>query len=305
MSTHLTGVDSEYALRSLHHETKMLALYRRQAAANPALRRAWVNACCRAAAFEWVLSQDCDKVELLWREAVHVLQQSCAAHSPNTRPETDQLLLGLHLALITREAEAFRSLAHFATQAQSLRTARQTTVSTRYHLVEGYGLLAVALLEQRLEPARAALQSLRAALATSNCQSWRRHAPNLLAAGWWMAEHRAVCMLLKAVTEIILQSDAPAIASSPWLLPASARFSPEPTPPFSAQFALAMDDALLRLEKFVTLDAAHHPKLFLWIPGLALCHFARSAQVSLEWLSQRFSPPQPGYTRLPEALLHF
>ncbi|MFN7928249.1 MAG: hypothetical protein U0Y68_09910 [Blastocatellia bacterium] len=244
MSTHLTGVDSEYALRSLHHETKMLALYRRQAAANPALRRAWVNACCRAAAFEWVLSQDCDKVELLWREAVHVLQQSCAAHSPNTRPETDQLLLGLHLALITREAEAFRSLAHFATQAQSLRTARQplsaraTTLSKAtacwpspyWNNAWNQHLGGIAI------PPRGAVQW---------CQSWRRHAPNLLAAGWWMAEHRAVCMLLKAVTEIILQSDAPAIASSPWLLPAS-RFSPEPTPPFSAQFALAMDDALLR-----------------------------------------------------------
>ena len=69
------------------------------------------------------------------------------------------------------------------------------------------------------------------------------------------------------------------------------------------EFARTADDTLERLEHFIEHDPDHHPKLYVWLPGLALCALAASAGFPTAWLAERHTGEAAGYARLPPELL--
>ncbi|MDQ3805859.1 MAG: hypothetical protein M3416_18770, partial [Acidobacteriota bacterium] len=117
---------------------------------------------------------------------------------------------------------------------------------------------------------------------------WERQFPEPLDAAWRTSEHEAVCLLLGAVARRVAAEGAPEETDADAL---------------AGEFARTVDDTLLRLERFVRADSNHHPKLYVWLPGLALCALAASAALPVGWLAERFDANAPGYERLPPELL--
>ena len=73
MSASANPTSADYDLRSLNHERRMLAVYRRQSSHDPAALQPLANACWRAASFEWALYRDPETVRRLWGEAADTL----------------------------------------------------------------------------------------------------------------------------------------------------------------------------------------------------------------------------------------
>src|SRR5829696_8183485 len=231
MSAHQPSGD--YDLRSLHHERRMLAVYRRQAAHDAGALQPLANACWRAACFEWALYRDAGTVRRLWGEAAAALARGFARRQPGFDPSPDQLVLALHFAIAAREREAFSALAMSAPNLRdgALREARAFRPSrAHFHLAEG-----CALVEQKPNPARAAVASLEAARAESDRGWWERQFPDPLDSAWRVSEHEAVCALLSAVARRV--ADAPT-GSTPEESDADA----------AAEFARTVDETLARLE---------------------------------------------------------
>src|ERR671916_778996 len=202
MSADANSKPGDYDLRSLQHERRMLAVYRRQAATDASALQPLANACWRAASFEWALYGDSDTVRRLWGEAAGALARGFARRQPGFDPSPDQLILALHFAIAARERDAFTTLAMSAPNLRdgALREARAFRSSrAHFHLAEGYALTARALVEQKAHPARAAVASLEAARAESDRGWWERQFPDPLDAAWRVSEHEAVCALLSAV----------------------------------------------------------------------------------------------------------
>jgi hypothetical protein len=285
-----------YDLRSLSHERRMLSVYRARVADGDASHaQPLANACWRASMFEWALYRDADVVRRLWVEAARTLAEGFARRRPGFDPSPDQLTLALHFAVASREREAFTqiALAAPASREGALRGARAFRTSrAHFHLAEGYALLARALVERRPNAARAAVQSLDAARQESDRGWWERQFPGPLDAAWRASEHDAVCALLGAVARRLVGQDTDGGA---------ARVEDEAE--LSAEFARTVDDALVRLKRFTETDANHHPKLYVWLPGLAACALAASAALPVGWLSQRYESRADGYERLPFELL--
>ena len=209
-------------------------------------------------------------------------------------PSPDQLILALHFAVASREREAFTqvALAAPASREGALRGARAFRTSrAHFHLAEGYALVARSLVERQANAARAAVQSLEAARAENDRGWWERQFPDPLDAAWRASEHESVCALLGAVARrLATQGDDAARA--------------EDEDELAAYFARTVDETLLRLKRFVETDANHHPKLYVWLPGLAVCALAASASLPVGWLAERYESKADGYERLPFELLN-
>jgi len=281
---------TDYDLRSLNHERRMLAVYRQSSHTDAGALQPLANACWRASCFEWALYRDAETVRRLWGEGAHALVQGFARRRQSFDPSPDQLILALHLSIAARARDAFTELAFSAPnlRAGALRDARAFRGSrAHFHLAEGYALVARALAEHKQSPARAAVDSLAAAREENDAGWWERQYPDALEATWRMREHDAVCALLSAVAHRIAdESHDEALAERT-----------------AADFAQAVDEALVRLEQFVERDMNHHPKLYIWLPGIALCALAASARLPVEWLQERYQKRVIGYTRLPVELL--
>ncbi|HEX8455933.1 MAG TPA: hypothetical protein VF656_01325 [Pyrinomonadaceae bacterium] len=294
----MAALSSDYDLRSLQHERRMLVEYRRGAPQDAALLQPLANACWRAASFEWQLYADADTVRHLWGEAAHALAQGFTRRRPGFDPSPDQFTLALHFSIAAREREVFTALALTDTEARArvLREARAFRGSRAHlHLAEGYAQVARALVERAAAPARAAGELLAASLAESDHGWWHRQFPTALDAAWRISEHEALCVLLGAVARRLVKAYS--------VEPGDAR-DEEWNDEEAAQFERVVDETLLRLEQFVEHDPNHHPKLYLWLPGLALCALAASAGLPMDWLAARHEDDAgTSYARLPLALL--
>ena len=82
------------------------------------------------------------------------------------------------------------------------------------------------------------------------------------------------------------------------------RRGPKSEDDLATDFARTVDETLVRLKRFVETDANHHPKLYVWLPGLAVCALAASAALPVGWLSERYESKADGYERLPFELLN-
>ncbi len=276
----------------------MLSSYRRKVAdGDAAFAQALANACWRASSFEWALYRDAETVRRLWGEAARTLAEGFTRRRPGFDPSPDQLVLALHFAIAAREREAFTQLARAPAPAsregalhgaQAFRTSR-----AHFHLAEGYAHVARALVERKHGAALAAAESLDAARRESDSGWWERQYPNPLEAAWRAAEHDAVCLLLGAVA----RRAAEGLAEE-----TQAPLTDEGE--LAAEFARTVDDALVRLRRFVSRDQNHHPKLYVWLPGLALCALAASAALPTAWLAERHERNADGYEHLPAELLH-
>ncbi|MFN0121535.1 MAG: hypothetical protein ACKV2V_13665 [Blastocatellia bacterium] len=282
--------DLAYVKRSLRHERKMMRAYRERIATDAGVAGLRAGACARAAAFEWALAADPQSCQALWSEAAGALADAAERETPGAR----RLIHGLHLAIASRNGEAFRRQAYAASHTSQHTPDLQNRPHA--HLLEGYAMLAVSLLERNYAPARAASQALGAALSVSDRQWWRRKAPSLSEAAWLMAEHRAVCTLLRAVADTLARGDTSGnspydnvMEATPWQL--------------AARFALATDEALLRLDRFLRVATSHQPGLYVWLPGLAIVTLGASAGLPMRWLRERYQNAAPGYERLPLELL--
>lgn len=285
-----------YESRSLNHERRMLAVYRAKVADGDASHaQPLANACWRASMFEWALYREAEVVRRHWAEAARTLAEGFARRRHGFDPSPDQLTLALHFAVASREREAFKqiALASPASREGALRGARAFRTSrAHFQLAEGYALVARALVEQQPNAARAAVQSLDAARHDSDRGWWERQFPDPLDAAWRESEHDAICALLGAVARRLTIQDGDGASS----------FKDEDE--LSEEFARTVDDALLRLKRFVETDANHHPKLYVWLPGLAVCALAASAQLPMSWLAARYESNADGYERLPMELLN-
>jgi hypothetical protein len=293
MSAPANSTPGDYDLRSLNHERRMVALYRRQAAHDAAALQSLANACWRAACFEWALYREAETVRRLWGEAATALARGFALRQPGFDPSPDQLVLALHFAIAAREREAFQTLALTAPNIRegALRGARAFRSSrAHFHLAEGYALVARALVEQKSHPARAAVAALDAARAESDRGWWERQFPDPLDAAWRVSEHEAICALLSAV--------ARRVAAEP-----SEAMPEEDEEAAAEEFARTIDETLARLGHFIEHDPNHHPKLYAWLPGLSLCALAASAGFPMGWLAERHEREAEGYARLPPELL--
>ena len=291
---------TDYDMRSLQHERRMLETYRRRVSqGDTACLQPLANAAWRASMFEWALYRDAGTVRRLWAEAARTLAEGFTRSRAGFDPSPDQFVLALHFAIASRERDAFTALASSGTnlregllsQAQAFRGSRP-----HFHLAEGYALVASALVERRSSPALAASASLVAAREESESSWWDRQFPDALDAAWRMCEHEAVCLLLESVARRILEVSGESEAEE-----ARRAHAGQSGPDFSQ----SVDETLRRLEKFVELDSNHHPKLYVWLPGLALCALAVSAALPMEWLDERHAAQAPGYTRLPLELLRY
>jgi hypothetical protein len=293
MSVNANSTTGDYDLRSLNHERRMLAVYRRQSAHDASALQPLANACWRAASFEWTLYGEAETVRRLWGEAAAALARGFARRQPGFDPSPDQLILALHFAIAAREREAFATLAMSAPNLRdgALREARAFRNSrAHFHLAEGYALTARALVEQKSHPARAAVAALEAARAASDRGWWERQFPDPLDAAWRVSEHDAICALLTAVARRVADERAQPPAD-------------DAADDAAEEFARTVDETLARLEHFLAHDPNHHPKLYAWLPGLSLCALAASAAFPMNWLAERHESGAEGYARLPPELL--
>lgn len=290
-----------YDTRSLEHERRMLDTYRRESQKDASLLQPLANSCWRAACFEWALAQDAATVRDLWGEAARALAHGFARKGAGFDPSPDQFILALNLSIASREVEPFTTLAHFApgVRANALRGAQAFRgARAHFHMAEGYALIARAILERRRSPAREAIKSLRAAAEESDHAYWIEKFPEPRQAAWLASEHEAIRSILTAVASAIVNSPPVLADEAPRLAIEERSTDDDPT-----ALAAAIDEALLRLEQFVQFDPNHHPKLYVWLPGIAMCALASAAHLPVKWLEARHESNATGYTHLPLELL--
>ena len=292
-------MSDSYDARSLKHEHDMLAVYRRESARDAGLLQPLSNACLRAAAFEWALSRDPETVRRLWAEAARALARGFSRKRKGFDPSPDQFILAIELSIATREADAFTTLARFAPGVRS--TALQGAQAFRggrghFQLAESYALIAGAILERRRQPASAAIQSLAAATEDGGGGWWEERFSDPSEAVWLMAEHSGICELLKIIVESTSDKYSPSSADSGTRIAQSRTDLVE-------RFGSAMDQVLTHLKWFVESDADHHPKLYVWLPGIAISALAAAAGLPMAWMQRRHEEHAPEYSRLPLELI--
>ncbi len=263
---------TDYDSRSLQHERRMLELYRKGAESDGALLQPLANSCWRAGSFEWKLHQDPAEVRSLWGEAACALAEGFERRRSGFEPSAEQLILGLHFSIGAQRFDVARTLAH-ATAAVPINSRAPRLARASRLLLEGYQLVVRALMEQNGEYARAAQQSLMEASKTDDCD-WTK----TLATGvtdWRGAEPEIVRALLNII--------AGALDSR-----SSLRHDVTPVEGEAAtiNFGALLDSALSSLKQFTEAQINHHPKLYCWLPGVALCNLAASAGLSFDWLDQ-------------------
>lgn len=292
----------DYDLRSLQHERRMIAAYRRSSPDDATLLQPLANACWRAACFEWKLYKEVETTRRLLGEAARALAQGFSRRRAGFDPSPDQFVLALALSLAAREREAFTALALTDPNPRTgaMREAQAFTGSrSHFHLAEGFSFVAKAIFERSVQAARSALQSINAAREESDRGWWTRQFPDALDAAWRIDEHEAICLLLGAVAHKIADehatTDDPATTVETDAEAKDARVA--------EKFADAIEDALHTLRRYVEQDTHHHPKLYFWLPGIALCALARSAGIRINWLEERRAASPVEYSRLPLELI--
>jgi hypothetical protein len=275
----------------------MLVEYRRSAPTDATLLQPLANACWRASCFEWALYRDVDTTRRLWGESARALAQGFSRRRPGFDPSPDQFILALHLSIAGREREAFQSLALTNPNLRegALHDARAFQGSrAHFHLAEGYAYVARALVEGKAAPARAAIEALTSARKESDHGWWTKQFPEALDAAWRISEHDAVCLLLTEVAKQITRIHPTEGYPVDFI---------DELEDVALEFASLTDETLTRLEHFIEHDANHHPKLYVWLPGVALCALATSAGLPMEWLRERHETNATAYARLPPELL--
>lgn len=265
----------DYVARSLCHERRMIEFYRRESASDGGLIQPLANACWRAASFAWAAHRDAAAVRRLWGEAARALARGWATRQAGFDPSPDQLTLGLHLSIAAGERDAFTQLACAPSPAplalmrnpeafrgvEAFRGARALL-----DLAQGYAFLASALVGRDASIISAARELLAGARHASERLWWERQFVEPLEAAWRFKEHEATCLLLDLVAEQIAES----------------RATSESIEPRAQRFIALLDETLGELQNFVGRATDHHPKLYVWLPGVALCRLAASAHLPLE-----------------------
>jgi hypothetical protein len=291
-----------YDVRSLKHEERMLSLYRRATDGDAGLLQPLANSCVRAAAFEWVLTRDSRTVQRLWKEAARALALGFTRKPEGFDPSPDQFILAINLAIAAQEGQAFSSLARLAPGVRS--TALQGAQAFRgargqFHLAESYALISGAILERNRQPAFSAIQALEAAAASHDDEWWQQRFPDASEAAWLAAEQKAICQLLSTIIKF-----AQGGSEEDRQISTNARAGGDPPPETCLSgFQAAMDDVLVRLNWYVDSDPDHHPKLYLWLPGIALCRLAIATGLPIDWVVERQVSKPAEYSRLPVELL--
>jgi hypothetical protein len=248
-----------------------------------------------------MLTHDPRAVRRLWGEAARALALGFTRKPEGFDPSPDQFILAINLAIAAHEGQAFSSLAKLAPGVRS--TALQGARAFRgargqFHLAEGYALISGAILERRRQPALGAIQALSAAAATNDDEWWQQRFPDASEANWLAAEQRAICQLLAAIIQFAQGGSAATEAKWERAWQAEA-----PAETYLFAFQATMDDILARLHWYVDSDPDHHPKLYLWLPGIALCKLAIATGITMDWVSERHDSNAAGYSRLPLELL--
>ena len=162
-------------------------------------------------------------------------------------------------------------------------------------LAEGYALTACALVERNpgiIRPAREMLTSARLA---SERRWWKLQFVDPLEAAWRFREHEATCEMLSVIAEQIAVCND---SRAPTAIEAT-NAAPERR---AAEFVALLDEALGDLHDFVSRATDHHPKLYVWLPGVALYRLASSSGLPLDESLIRSSDASK-YERLPAELL--
>lgn len=274
--------------RSLQHERRMLANYREAALRDASALQPLANACWRAASFEWELHKNIEVVRRLWAEGARALAAGWSRRHPTFNPAPDQFMLALDFAIAAREPDAFTQLAHVepalrtpaAREAHTARGFRSLTMHA-----QAYALVARAVATRDGAPLVQARGFLAAAQNEADAGWWEDQFPGPVEAAWRYRQHKAVCQLLVCIIEQIGDTGR-------------ANFSSH-----AAVFASIIDDALQRLDAFTTADINHHPKFYLWLPGIALCRLAASSGLSLHPLTAYSAANPARYTPLPLELV--
>lgn len=283
----MNAAATSYDERSLTHERRMIEIYRRKISSDAAMMQPLANACWRAAAFEWHLNKNERTARALLGEAAQTLAQGFSKRPTGFDSNPDQLICAINFAIVGREKDAFVSLAMNAPNLRgSLFHNAQGFRSSQSHffLAEGYALLSRSIVERRRRHAESAAQELRAALESRERDWWERQFPSPLEAAWLRSEHETVCILLKAIAEKIADEKNEDVETADDL---------------AAKISSTFDEALRRLDQFLTIDSNHHPKLYFWLSGLAVCTLAASAGFDMTWLTERYEKAETGYDRLP------
>jgi len=289
------NITSEYDLRSLQHEQRMLDLYRRGSTSDGGLLQPLANACWRAAAFDWRVHENDGSIRRLWDEAARALAEGFVRKRAGFNRSPEELLLAMHFSVATRAFDLVRSLMHtipvIPTSARVRRVARSPML-----LLEAYLSLSRAIVERKKEHARAAQGLLEEARAESDYEWWKQQYPSDSEVTWKIEEHEATRGLLSVIARLVVKQ------TSRW--ENNQEGDPDLDMPICMEFVSLMDDALLNLDRFIDSETNHRPKLYFWLPGIALSVLAESAGLPLEWLEVRHEDSQKGYARLPLKLVH-
>jgi hypothetical protein len=281
---------SNYDLRSLQHERRMLELYRAGAATDGGLLQPLANACWRAAAFEWRLNEDAGSIRRLLTEAASAMADGFVRRRAGFDRTSEQLLLALHLSIGARAFDVTKNLMQTAPSVfQNVRASRGSRVPLL--ILEGYLSIIRAVFEENKEYASAARGPLEEARTECKRDLSRLRFVNRLERSWTVHEQETTCALLRVVGEFTAKkiSDGSRTGAD--------------TGPTGAEIASLMDRALLRLEQLVEIEVNHRPKLYFWLPGVALTVLAETAGVSLDWMRTHQEEKKKGYSRLPSKLL--
>ena len=279
----------------------MLAVYRRRERTDGGHLQPLANACWRAASFEWVLSGDVSETRRFWSEGARALAEGFTGGFHGFDPSPDQYILGLNMAVAGRDAECLATLAHLGPGLISgaMREARAFRGAPGLiHLAEGYSFIARALAEKNPRAAAAAVNSLHAAFEESEAAWWNERFPNPREARWLETEHRAVCIFLGQIARIVAHagtSIAPAEFAANEVRVKSGGVE--------ETLSSTIDDAMVQLNRFVGSDSSHHPKLYVWLPGLAVCGLAKAASLPMSWLGAGQGRGNRVEDRLPMPLL--
>jgi hypothetical protein len=276
---------SDYDLRSLQHERHMLDLYRRGSGSDAGLLQPLANACWRASAFEWRLYEDEAATRTLWEEGARALGDGFVRRRSGFERSPDQLLLAVHLSIAAQDFKLVETMTHITFSIGS-RLKQRTRSQTL--LLEGYLALARAVFEGRKDQAVTARRLLDDHRAELDQDGWKQQFESDRDAQWKMNEHQLLCSLLRVIAELMTPTEGSLHDID---------FSIE------AKFWALMDKALAQLDEYLDGETDHRPKLYFWLPGIAVTVLAEASGLSLDWLHDRQEAKNEHYKRLPLKLI--
>lgn len=268
----------------------MLNLYRQGSNSDGGLLQPLANACWRASAFDWRIKADTSAIRRLWEEAARALAEGFVRKRAGFECNYADLLLAVHLSIGAQNFDLTSSLIHTVPGVRTRRIPRSSRL-----LLEGYLLTVRAVLERRKEHARAAQSLLPDARAEADHEWWREQFPSESELTWRITEHEAIQNLLSVIARLVLNQP------SRWESDRNSEADLDMS--ICMEFVSLMDDVLVALDRFIESEINHRPKLYLWLPGIALSILAERAGLSLEWLQVRHEDNQVGYSRLPLTLV--